>query len=250
MTLRAHRTAVALAACALTASALLTACGGGGSEKPNQAGDSAPEEQPEEQPEEPEESEEQPAALSPDTLTEADLSEVLLAQGDLAEFQFDDLPVTHRDGTAADPASCQPIENVRLFALDPAPVAITGRLATGISGDAAGTATTVILASYDLADAEQIMADLRTAVADCAEGFDGGALHFTSVTELPPPDLAEDEVAFELLGDGTQPGWYAVVRAGSTLALFHTAAMTDWDGGVPSPLVVQQFMKIQAFLLN
>ncbi|WP_059007357.1 hypothetical protein [Streptomyces specialis] len=252
MALRGHRTAIALAACSLTVSALLTACGGSDdegadAEATTTAGDPSPGTEPaEDDPEDEAPAEDEPEAPAPDTLTETQLAQALLTQGDLAEFRFDEVPVTHRDGTTAEPAACQPLENVRLFALDPAPVALAGTLATGTSGDAAGTATTVILAAYDLADAEQIMADLETAVADCAEGFDGGALRFTSVTPTTPPDLADDRVAFELLGDGTQPGWYTVIRTGSTLALFHTATGTDASAAVPDPLVVQQFMKIQA----
>lgn len=254
MRARGHRISVAVAAGSLTASVLLTGCGGsssvktGGGRGPTaESADPQGQETPAEKTDAPEEkSRPLPTQTSQ---AEVELRKVLLTQGDLAEFRFVDISVTERTGlAAAAPVSCQPIEDVRLLMLDPKPKAFAARMAKGTSGDAAGTITTVALASYDQAGAKRIMAGLRAAVADCEAGYRAGVLPFTAVSKEKPLGVADEEVSYELIEQATQPGSYTVIRVGATVALFNTTAKTGTGGAVPSPLVFQQYMKIQAAL--
>ena len=246
--MRGHRFAVAAAACSWTASALLTGCGGGqagtteSASPPSRATPVEKTAGPEAEPE---------STPTADVRPEVDVRKVLLTRGDLAEFRFDDPPVPERTGSAArTPASCGPVENVRLLTLAPKPGAAAVRLVTGIAGDATGTVTTVALASYDRTGAQQIMADLRTAVAGCADGYRAGTLRFTSVSKEKPLGVADEEVSYALLGQDTHPASYTVIRVGSTVALFSTTTKTGTDGVVPipTPVVYQQYMKLQAAL--
>ncbi|MET9650800.1 hypothetical protein ABZZ44_11105 [Streptomyces sp. NPDC006460] len=90
------------------------------------------------------------------------------------------------------------------------------------------------------------VADVRKAVAACAGGYDGGALHFTKVTALKPFAVGEETVAYRLEGRGTQSTACTLVREGSVLIVFVSATTTGAAPEVPQPLVVQQFMKLRA----
>ncbi|MFE2236395.1 hypothetical protein ACE1OA_33070 [Streptomyces sp. JL2001] len=91
------------------------------------------------------------------------------------------------------------------------------------------------------------VADVRKAVAACAGGYGGGgALHFTKVTALKPFAVGEETVAYRLEGRGPQPTACTLVREGSVLIVFVSATTTGAAPVVPQPLLVQQFMKVQA----
>ncbi|MFG2867156.1 hypothetical protein [Streptomyces sp. NPDC048338] len=179
--------------------------------------------------------------------TAAALAEIVLAQGDLAEFRIGDMPAQRAPaGSKATPSACQALENVRIGINDPKPSALVRRYATGTVGDHQGTGTGVELSAYTADGAKRIVADVREAVAACAGGYDGGALHFTKVTALRPFAVGEETVAYRLEGRGTQPTAYTLVREGSVLITFTSATTSGAAPDVPQPLVVQQFMKLQA----
>lgn len=69
-------------------------------------------------------------------------------------------------------------------------------------------------------------------VAGCADGCRAGALRFTSVSKGKPPGVADEEVSYELLGQGAHPDSYTVIRVGSTGALFTITTKTGTDGVV------------------
>jgi hypothetical protein len=173
---------------------------------------------------------------------------VILKAGDLAEFQITEVPGGQRDvpPTPARPAACQPVENVRLEAFTPKPSATARRYAVATTGDHLGTGTTITLTAFSRPQAERIIGELRTAVKDCAGGYAGGALTFTGVRQLDPVEVGDEAVAFHVTGRGTQPAWYTVVRQGPVLVRFGSSASGGRDGQVPSPLIVQQVMKLQA----
>ncbi|MFE6283318.1 hypothetical protein [Streptomyces sp. NPDC057877] len=233
---------------------LLGACGGGSEGGDDAAAtttattkpptDSTPTEQPTSEVEEAPPS--SPAAgAQPDT----NLEEVVLKPGDLAEFQITESPGGNRDTppTKASPATCQPVENFRLDAYAPEPSTTVRRLALATSGDYLGTGTTITLAAFGQPDAEQIMSDLRDAVAACAKGYSGGALTFTEVRKLTPVDIGDEAVSFHLTGRAN-PTSYTVVRQGSVLVRFSSAIGTGKEAEVPQPVVVQQVMKLMAAL--
>ncbi|GLW44583.1 hypothetical protein Stsp02_02450 [Streptomyces sp. NBRC 14336] len=239
--LRSIRGTTNAAALATASLMLLTACAGGESEGGSasasptpsasaSASASAPKDEP------------------PEEQAPVDLASAVLQPGDLAEFQISEIPDDKRDtpATKADPAACRPVENVRLEAFEPKPSTTVRRYALATAGEFRGTGTNITLASFGAADAEKILAELRTALKDCAKGYAGGALTFEEVRTLDAVDVGDEAVAFHLRGRGVQPQWYTVVRQGSVLVRFVSSASTGKDAPVPSPVVVQQVMKVQA----
>ncbi|MBC7271414.1 MAG: hypothetical protein H5T76_22350 [Streptomyces sp.] len=188
-----------------------------------------------------------PTGVAP--ASDIDLDEVILKPGDLAEFQITESPGGDRDAppTKASPATCQPVENLRLdaYTATAAPSATARRFALATTGDYRGTGTTITLTAFTATDAEKIMADLRSAVAKCANGYEGGALTFTEVRRLTPVPVGDEAVSFHLSGRAT-PTSYTLVRQGSILVRLSSAVGTGGEAEVPQPVVVQQVMKIQA----
>ncbi|WP_256356408.1 hypothetical protein [Streptomyces sp. PKU-EA00015] len=124
-------------------------------------------------------------ALSTDRLTSAALS-----GADADGFQITDWPPAKPDGgSIAEPAVCQPVENVRVADLDPSPQAVVGKLAYATSGPSAGSATTIGLMAYEQSDAERILSDLRTSLKRCTS-YDGGVPARTVVKAITAPTRA------------------------------------------------------------
>ncbi|MFB8772918.1 hypothetical protein [Streptomyces broussonetiae] len=232
---------------------LLAGCGGGGGDDDAGApADSPPtSERPSAPPETTTPSSDAPTSEPPPTgvapASDINLDEVILKPGDLAEFQITESPGDDRDTppTKAGPATCQPVENLRLDAYTATPSATARRFALATTGDYRGTGTTITLAAFTATDAEKIMSDLRSAVAKCANGYEGGALTFTEVRELTPVPVGDEAVSFHLSGRAT-PTSYTLVRQGSILIRLSSAVGTGGEAEVPQPVVVQQVMKIQA----
>jgi hypothetical protein len=181
----------------------------------------------------------------PKTLTAAQLASAALADGELSGYQISDMPAGGKRTSTANPATCQPIENARLASLRPDPVAAVGRLFVSTVGESQGTATTVLIAAYDINDAQQLLAKIRTAVQDCATGYAGGALKFTAVAAVTAPKVGDEMVSYQLTGVGTQPSWFTVVRVGATVVLFDAASLKPGAGKVPDDLTVAQISKLQ-----
>jgi hypothetical protein len=179
------------------------------------------------------------------TLTAGQLTGAALADGDLGGYQFSDMPGRSHGESTADPAQCQPIENMRIFSLDPAPKAFSPRLAVANSGAAQGVTTAILLAAFDLKEAEQILADLRTAVDACGTGYAGGALKFSAITKLPAPTVGDEAVAYQQNGLRTRPSWFTIVRSGSTVVMFNASSGRSAGGEVPNDLVAAQIAKVK-----
>ncbi|GAB2962843.1 hypothetical protein GCM10027280_59670 [Micromonospora polyrhachis] len=179
---------------------------------------------------------------------EAKLKGIILTAGDLAEFQITEVPDGKRDVpvSTASPAACQPVEDTRLDAYTPEPQATVRRYAVATRGDYRGVGSTITLAAFTPADAKQVMASVRAAVTACGEGYAGGALTFTQVSTVDSVPVGDEAVSFQLVGRGTQPTWYTIVRQGSTLVRFASSTTSGQAGQVPTPLVVQQVMKLTA----
>ncbi|MFD0315154.1 hypothetical protein [Streptomyces flavalbus] len=232
---------------------LLTACGGGTDDgdaaasqpPPSPSSSSTPTASPDET--EPGTETEGDAAPESGEKSQVNVEEVILTQGDLAEFQITESPGGDRDvpPTKARPASCQPVENLRLDAYAPAPTATARRFAVATTGDYRGTGTTITLTSFTTAQAEKMMADLRAAVTKCASGYAGGALTFSEVRKLDSVPVGDEAVSFHLTGRAN-PTSYTLVRQGSILIRLSSAVGTGGEAEVPQPVMVQQVMKIQA----
>ncbi|BBC30441.1 hypothetical protein SGFS_017350 [Streptomyces graminofaciens] len=221
-------------AAVLLAAVLATGCAGGGSagggsDTKGRDGASAAARLPEE-----------PAvALGADEVEAAALS-----GGDVEGFTITDYPVKPHGDSTARPPSCQPLENMRTGAPDPAPRTLVGRLAYPDSAAAGGSATTIGLMAYDRADAEDVLDGVRAALKRCT-AYEGGVPARTTATAGAAPDTGDDAVAFSLQTEGHTADAFVIVRSGATVVLFFTASGTDSPAQVPDALVAEQIKKLE-----
>jgi hypothetical protein len=223
----------------LFTAALLTGCGNGGTStagtgaksSPSSPQASATAKQTQTQP---------PAdALSTDRLKSAALSGT-----DADGFQITDWPAKPDSGSIAEPAACQPVENVRVADLDPSPQAVVGKLAYATSGPSAGSATTIGLMAYEQSDAERVLSDLHASLKKCTS-YDGGVPARTAVKAITAPDAGDDAVAFQLTTKGKSPEPITVIRSGATVVLFITASGTGASVELPESLATEQINKLE-----
>ncbi|WP_314219583.1 hypothetical protein [Streptomyces zaehneri] len=178
-------------------------------------------------------------------LGEARLKSAALVGGDVDGYQITDFPVKPDGDSLARPADCQPLENMRTASPDPGPKAFVGLLAFGGAGPTAGSATTIGLMAYDQSDAEGILDGLRTALKKCT-AYEGGVPARTTAKAATAPDVGDEAVAFGLETQGDSADAFVVVRSGSTVVLFFTAAGTGSAAEVPAELVTAQIRKLGA----
>ncbi|MCX4971297.1 hypothetical protein [Streptomyces sp. NBC_00620] len=187
-----------------------------------------------------------------DPLTEAQLTKAQLEQGDLEGYNITAVASTDTEAPPidADDDVCAAVSMMMFFSLSVTPEARVGRSVSGTSGDTAGTGTSVLLASYQEADANQGIADLAASVKGCPDGFEVTEdLKASAVKSLDTPDAGDEAVAFRLSGGmlgADTPTAYTVVRSGSTLAVFFTVDMTDPKTvTVPDEVVTAQLAKLE-----
>jgi hypothetical protein len=110
-----------------------------------------------------------------------------------------------------------------------------------------------MLAAYGQEPAEQMLADLRSAMEECSGGFTttsgGETTHYTAVKELSAPaGAADDAVAYQVDGDveGEKvPLLFTVVRSGPTVAVFYSMNLMDSaKADVPQSVVTAQLNKL------
>ena len=145
-------------------------------------------------------------------LTKAQLTKALLDQGDLKGYgvQVASSPDTPGIPIDADEDVCAAVSMMMLFSLSADPEARVARTVSATSGDTVGTATSVLLSSYQEADAKQGMADLKPSVEGCPDGFEVDAdLKVSAVKPLDAPHAGDEAVSFRLsggiLGKDTRP---------------------------------------------
>ncbi|WP_236238856.1 hypothetical protein [Streptomyces sp. CC228A] len=177
----------------------------------------------------------------------ADLAAVVLANGDLAEFQITDVPGKVRDtpSGAIRPDACRPVADLRRETYAPAPRALERRHALASRGEHLGTGTQITLAEFAEEDARKIMEGLRGAVRACGNGYTGDGRGTITVSPRDTPDIGEEAVSFHTAGRGV-PSTYTVVRRGPHLLRFVATSGKGGDVPVPTPVLVQQVMKLQA----
>ncbi|MFG2935183.1 hypothetical protein [Streptomyces sp. NPDC048282] len=193
-----------------------------------------------------------PVEVGGKPLTEAELTKAQLKQGDLAGYQIKALasPDTEAPPIDADDDICAAVSMMMFFSLSVDPEARVGQSVSATSGDTVGTGTSVLLASYLEADAQQGIADLASSVKGCPDGFEvTDDLKASAVKPLDTLDVGDEAVAFRLTGGmlgADTPTAYTVVRSGPTLAVFFAVDMTDPKTvTVPDEVVAAQVAKLQ-----
>ncbi|MFE7812395.1 hypothetical protein ACFU5P_10570 [Streptomyces sp. NPDC057433] len=180
-------------------------------------------------------------------LDAAGLESAAVAEADLPDYTFTVFKqgtVLGSKGEPADPAVCQPMEDIRLRSPEPEPAAAAAR---SVHPKTDTKATTIELYAYaDAADAEELLTGVREATRSCTGYEDDLGLHPT-VTALPDPDPGpgDEAVAFKRESSGTA-FWYRVVRSGSHVAVFGWQGLAAHKnaGAVPDEVIGVQLKKL------
>ncbi|MFD3737738.1 hypothetical protein [Streptomyces sp. NPDC058629] len=182
-------------------------------------------------------------------LDAAGLESVAVAEADLPEYTF----TVYKQGTVlgtkgkpADPAACQPMEDIRLRSPEPAPTAAAAR---SVRPKTDTKATDITLYAYGkAADAEELLTRVRDAAKICTSYEDDMGLNPT-VTALPDPDPgpADDAFAYRRELSGTAH-WYRVVRSGSNVAVFGWQSLVAHKnaGDAQEEVITAQLEKLTA----
>ncbi|WP_338897806.1 hypothetical protein WBG99_21250 [Streptomyces sp. TG1A-60] len=260
---RSRTRATALAALVLPL-ALITACGGSGSE--GDAGEESASAQATQ-------SAESGGAAKP--LTAAELGKASLAEGDVEGYGIKEPgagDVAAQDDVSADDEACMPVAQAVAGVTPGEPPASTNRQAiaepdkSAVAEDADPeevleaafdvSTTMVVLASYKSPEvAEAALKSVSDAVTTCAGGFQGTALgekqKVTKVTEDTAPEAGDEAVAFSAMASvdgGEGPMKVVVFRTGSTLAQFTSVNLASLTSGkdfdFPADLVTAQADKL------
>ncbi|MFD3730002.1 hypothetical protein [Streptomyces sp. NPDC058632] len=180
-------------------------------------------------------------------LDAAALESAAVAEADLPDYTFTVFKqgtVLGSKGEPADPAVCQPMEDIRLRSPEPEPAAAAAR---SVHPKTDTKATTIELYAYDkAADAGELLTRVREATKSCTGYKDDLGLQPT-VTALPDPDPGpgDEAVAFKRESSGTA-FWYRVVRSGSNVAVFGWQGLAAHKsaGVVPDEVITVQLKKL------
>ncbi|MGW0644139.1 hypothetical protein [Streptomyces badius] len=180
-------------------------------------------------------------------LDAAGLESVAVTEADLPGYTFTVFKqgtVLGTKGKPADPATCQPMEDIRLRSPEPAPTAAAAR---SVHPKTDTKATDITLYAYGkAADAEELIARVRDAAKSCTSYEDDMGLNPT-VAALPDPDPgpADDAFAYRRESSGTAH-WYRVVRSGSNVAVFGWQSLVAHKnaGDAPEEVITAQLEKL------
>ncbi|MFE9373695.1 hypothetical protein ACFYM2_28520 [Streptomyces sp. NPDC006711] len=191
-------------------------------------------------------------ALSGDQLAAA-----ALVTGDVKDFAAEPLEggVPTGSSRTSKPA-CMPFVSVINGTPQPAPSATVFRrlVNTSEDGQADQTVVTEVLGAHP-SGASDVLPRLRSAIQACADGFTtkGGDLEpsaFTAVKELPTPQVGDEAIAYELMGDAQGdpvPMVFQVVRSGTTVVTYYAVDVTGDDTPqIPAQLAVAQAAKLKS----
>ncbi|MGV9879364.1 hypothetical protein [Streptomyces sp. NPDC003006] len=182
-------------------------------------------------------------------LSSTDLEKAVLAKGDLKGYKIEKLSAADMPAQTvpADPAECQPLANMFMFATDPASKTRTGRTMTG-PDELDATVITLALLAHEQADAEKVMDGLRTATEKC-EAYEHAGSKYRDVAALTAPKVGDEAVSYKVVGliEGQKtPMSFTVVRSGSTLAAFYSINLLQPKKfGVPAKVVDAQVTKLE-----
>ncbi|WP_369211618.1 hypothetical protein [Streptomyces flavofungini] len=184
-------------------------------------------------------------------LTKAELSGAALKQGDVADFKITEIDTGKGAAVKAENKSCQPIVD----AMYPETSAYEKRVAarsivqqTKDSRKPAEDYRLVVSAAESGAASEDVLTDLKQAVADCGSGFSTDASSMTSKirsVKANKSSAGEDSVDFSLEYQIGRKVRYVVKRVGASLLNVkaeHISSHTDV--AVPQEIVKAQSEKL------
>ncbi|MEU7579583.1 hypothetical protein AB0B50_18475 [Streptomyces sp. NPDC041068] len=192
----------------------------------------------------------QPADKKSPVLTGADLEKAVLAKGDLKGYKVEKMSAADMPAQTvpADPAACQPLADMFMFATQPTAKARAGRIMTG-TDELDATVVSLALIAQEEADAKKVMGDLRTATEKC-DAYEHADSKYRDVAALPAPKSGDEGVSYKVVGliEGQKtPMSFTVVRSGSTLAAFYSINLLQPKKfGVPGKIVDAQVKKLQS----
>lgn len=180
-------------------------------------------------------------------LDAAGLESAAVAEADLPDYTFTVFKqgtVLGTKGKPADPAACQPIEDIRLRSPEPAPAVAAAR---SVHPKTDIQETEIALYAYaKAADAEELLTRVRDAAKSC-DGYEDDMGLNPTVTALPVPDPgpADEAFAFKRESSGTAH-WYRVVRSGSNVAVFSWQSLVAHKsaGEAPDEVITAQLEKL------
>ncbi|MFI1416557.1 hypothetical protein ACH4VX_00950 [Streptomyces sp. NPDC020731] len=223
----------------LAAAALLAGCGGGDEGSADGGSGAAAEGS----------SKETPAGQAGGgPLDAAGLESAAVTEADLPDYTFTVFKqgtVIGAKGKPADPAACQPIEDIRLRSPEPAPAAAAAR---SVHPNTDIQATEITLYSYDkAADAEELLTRVREAAKNCPAGYEDDTGLNPTVTALadPDPGPGDEALAYQRELSGTAH-WYRVVRSGPHVAVFgwKSPVANKKAGEAPDEVITAQLKKL------
>lgn len=180
-------------------------------------------------------------------LDAAGLESAAVAEADLPDYTFTVFKqgtVLGTKGKPADPAACQPIEDIRLRSPEPAPAVAAAR---SVHPKTDIQETEIALYAYaKAADAEELLTRVREAAKGCTGYEDDMGLNPT-VTALadPDPGPGDEAAAYKRELSGTAH-WCQVVRSGPHVAVFSwkSPVANKKAGEAPDEVITAQLKKL------
>ncbi|MEU9791773.1 hypothetical protein AB0E27_14310 [Streptomyces sparsogenes] len=244
---------VVLAATAVAALGLLTACGGDDSDGDKKSGKSS-EKTAEKTP-----GGEKPAAPP---LSKAALDKAVLAKSDVKGFEIETMTekeFTDGGEAKAAKAECQPVAQLMGAKTNPAPKAsaYVTFASAGASKAGSGGMGMIRVSSYADSGAEQTLKDLKGALGTCAGGFaatdgTGDKADVSKVEQLTAPKLGDEALAFTVTDADKKDGGtvkFTVVRSGAHVSvIFGVDLMNPHKPVLPETVVSAQVAKLEKAL--
>lgn len=192
------------------------------------------------------------------TLTEADLDRAAITDADMVGYEVRQAPAAASvSGKTADPAACAPVMHA---VGDSSGHAATARIGRSVrSKDPSGPNAQLTLSSHDMATAQQVMSEPRTAAGRCPAYRDVPVdFAYEAVQLRPDPAYGDEAVSLrltQLAADTPEappirvPCAAVAVRRGTTIAMFTTFSLPHGPRGeepvaVPEAIVEAQLDKL------
>ncbi|MEV1020933.1 hypothetical protein [Streptomyces sp. NPDC050264] len=186
-------------------------------------------------------------ALKP--LAEAQLTQAVITEADVKGYRVGKVPDAEIPDVSvpAEPADCQAIADMFLLGSEPDAAARVARSLTSLT-ETDATVIQMGLLAHEEADAEKVVADLRTASESC-DAYEHTGYKYSGIEPRKAPALGDEAVSYAMTGkiDGeTIPMTYVVVRSGSTLAAFYAMNTLDaQQAEVPARIIEAQIAKLE-----
>ncbi|MFD4629932.1 hypothetical protein ACFVYR_34465 [Streptomyces sp. NPDC058284] len=199
---------------------------------------------------EPSKSAQAPAEKKAPALSAAALEKAVLSKDDIKGYKFEKISAAEMpsEPVPADPAACQSLADMFMFATEPAAKSRVGRTLTD-ADELDAMVVSLALMAHGQDDAEKIMEGLRTATKKCT-AYEHADSKYRDVAALPTPEAGDESVSYKVVGliEGQKtPMSFTVVRSGSTLAAFYSINLLQPKKfGVPKKIVEAQVDKLKS----